>query len=264
MLATVASFLLFPLLRAESQRANEEVITVATRPGVTQTVVVVRPPGRPLATVVVLVGGAGKLDLTPRGVPRDAPGLLVKRRQQLADHGLVVALLDAPSDRIAEGLLGVRASREHAIDVGAVIARLRHQDPVPVWLVGVSMGTVSAANASARLGRHGPDGLVLISSVTRTHPYMRESLRDVPLESIQAPTLIIHHRHDPCETTPYDQASTLPRRLAVARRVEFLALEGGLPSRGLPCGPQSPHAFLGMEDVLIDRLVSWIKRTPVP
>ena len=135
--------------------------------------------------------------------------------------------------------------------------------PVPVWLVGTSMGTVSAASAAARLGNDGPDGLVLISSVTRTHPAMRESLADIPLESIQVPTLILHHRQDPCEITPYDDALALPRRLTRARRVEFVALDGGPPAQGLPCGPESPHAFVGMEDVLIDRLASWITRTPV-
>ena len=132
-----------------------------TRPRVTQTVVVVRPPGKPVATVVVLVGGAGKLDLTPRGLPRDAPGLSRDATGATGRSRFVVALPDAPSDRLGEGLLGFRTSREHSVDIGAVIARLRHDDPVPVWLVGTSMGTVSAASAAARLGRDGPDGLVL-------------------------------------------------------------------------------------------------------
>jgi hypothetical protein len=36
-----------------------------------------------------------------------------------------------------------------------------------VWLVGTSMGTVSATSAAARLaGAGGPDGLVLTSTVT--------------------------------------------------------------------------------------------------
>ena len=218
---------------------------------------------KPRATILVLVGGLGKLDLTPRGLPRDAAGPLIKRREQLAGQGFVVAFADAPSDRLGEGLIGFRTSREHAVDIGAVITRLRRDDAVPVWLVGSSMGTVSAANAAARLGKEGPDGLVLISSVTRTHPAMRESLADVPLENIRAPTLIIHHRQDPCEITPYDHAAVLPRRFTGTRRVELVTLEGGPPSRGLPCGPESPHAFQGIEDILIGHIASWITRTPL-
>ena len=248
---------------APSQGTSDQVITLPTRPRVTETVVVVRPPMKPTATVVVLVGGLGKLELTARGLPKDGAGPLIRRREQLASQGFVVAFVDAPSDRLGEGLIGFRTSREHAADVGAVIARLRHDDPGPLWLVGSSMGTVSAASIAARLGRDGPDGLVLISSVTRTHPAMRESLADVPLESITVPTLIIHHRQDPCEITPYAEASALSRRLGDARRVELVTVEGGPPARGLPCSPDSPHAFFGVEDALIDRLASWIKRTPV-
>jgi dienelactone hydrolase len=247
----------------ESQGASEQVITVPTRPSITETAGVGRPSMKPVATLVVLVGGSGKLDLTPRGLPRDASGPLIKRREQLAGQGFVVAFVDAPSGRPGEGLIAFRTSREHSVDIGAVIAWLRHDDPVPLWLVGSSMGTVSAASAAARLGKDGPDGLVLISSVTRTHPAMRESLADVPLESIQAPTLLIHHRQDPCEITRYDDASVLPRRLPNAKRVELVTVEGGPSARGLPCGPESPHAFFGTEDVLIDRVASWIKRTPV-
>ena len=247
---------------AQSQETGDRLVTVSTRPRVTETVVVVRPPVKPTATIVVLVGGLGKLELTPRGLSRDAAGPLVTRRAQLAGQGFVVAFVDAPSDRLAEGLIGFRTSPEHAADVGGVIARLRHDDPAPLWLVGSSMGTVSAASAAARLGRAGPDGLVLISSVTRTHPYMRESLADVPLESITVPTLLIHHRQDPCEITPYAEAQALAHRLGKARRVELVTIEGGPIPRSLPCGPNSPHAFFGLEDTLIDRLRSWITRTP--
>jgi pimeloyl-ACP methyl ester carboxylesterase len=216
---------------------------------------------KPIASLVVLVGGLGKLDLTPRGLPRDAPGPLTKRREQLTARGFLLAFVDAPSDRPIEGLIGFRTSPEHAVDVDAVIARLRHDAPAPLWLLGSSMGTVSAASVTARLGKDGPDGLVLISSVTRAHPAMRESLADVPLESIRVPTLIIHHRQDPCEITRYEDAAALSRRLASARRVELVTVEGGPPAGGLPCGPESPHAFYGTEDVLIDRLASWITRT---
>jgi len=262
-LPVTALVLTLSILGAEGRAAGDQVITVATRHRVTQTVVVVRPPGKPIAAVVVLVGGTGKLDLTPVGLPRNPPGLLVARREQLASRGFVVAFPDAPSDRAGEGLLAFRTSREHSVDIGAVIAQLRRDDPAPVWLVGLSMGTVSAASVTARLGRDGPDGLVLVSSVTVTHPGMRESLRDVPLESIRVPTLVIHHRNDPCEVTPYLGASALIGRLTGSPRAELVTLAGGQPRRGLPCGPESPHAFSGIEDDLIARLASWITHVSV-
>jgi alpha-beta hydrolase superfamily lysophospholipase len=66
--------------------------------------------------------------------------------------------------------------------VRALIAALREDAPVPVWLVGTSMGTVSAANAAARLMTGGPDGLVLTSTVTRQGRERPESVGDVRLK----------------------------------------------------------------------------------
>ena len=42
-----------------------------------------------------------------------------------------------------------------AIDTAAVVAYLRSRAPVPVWLIGTSNGTISAANAGCGLGQRG-------------------------------------------------------------------------------------------------------------
>jgi len=115
LLAVVALIVFSQHTRAHGQRADEEIVTVATRPGVNQAFLLVRPPGLPVATVVVLVGGTGKLDLTPRALLH-ARGVFVPRRKQLAGQGLVVALIDAPSDRRAEGLLNFVAGRNQHRD----------------------------------------------------------------------------------------------------------------------------------------------------
>ena len=163
----------------------------------------------------------------------------------------------------AKGLLGFRTSREHAVDIGAVIARLRHDDAVPVWLVGTSMGTVSAASVAARLGAEGPDGLVLISSVTRTHPYMRESLTRFPWSASACRRSWSTTVAIACETARYEDAADLPSRLTGGQARGARSAGGrSAGSSGLPCGPESPHAFLGIEDVLFDRVASWITRAP--
>jgi pimeloyl-ACP methyl ester carboxylesterase len=66
---------------------------------------------------------------------------------------------------------------EHAADVKQAIAAMREVAPVPVWLVGTSMGSLSAANAAARLPEGGPDGIVLTSSVTETSKASYETTR---------------------------------------------------------------------------------------
>ena len=59
-------------------------------------------------------------------------------------------------------------STAHADDIGAVAARLRAEASVPVWLIGTSMGTFSAAGGA--IGARGIDGLVLTSTITRAKP----------------------------------------------------------------------------------------------
>jgi hypothetical protein len=66
---------------------------------------------------------------------------------------LLVAIVDPPSDR--SSLYGFRITRAHALDIKGVIAYLRQQAPVPVWLVGTSYGTVSAIKVADWLAEGG-------------------------------------------------------------------------------------------------------------
>jgi pimeloyl-ACP methyl ester carboxylesterase len=144
------------LLAAGAAGAAEEVVTIPTRPAVRQAFLLARPGRPPVASVVLFAGGNGLLNL---GAARRSlmGNFLLRTRGRFVAEGFLVAAVDAPSDR-PNGLDGFRTSAAHAEDVGKVIAALREVAPVPVWLVGTSMGTVSAASAAARLGagRDGP------------------------------------------------------------------------------------------------------------
>ena len=60
----------------------------------------------------------------------------------------MVAVVDAPSDR-QRGMNAIfRMSRAHAADIAAVADYLKKQSDVPVWLVGTSMGSFSAAGGA--------------------------------------------------------------------------------------------------------------------
>ncbi len=70
--------------------------------------------------------------------------------------------MEVPSDhKTGYGYGAFRASQEHAQDIAGVIVALRREASVPVWVVGTSMGTISAANVAARLGEGGPDDEVV-------------------------------------------------------------------------------------------------------
>ena len=245
------------LLGGAPARAADDVRTIPTRPGVTQAFILVRPSGAPAASVVLFAGGNGLLTLGS-GKLGLAGNFLVRNRGRFAGQGMLVAVVDTPSDH-PSGLDGFRTSAAHAEDIRAVIAALRQEAAVPVWLVGTSMGTVSAANGAARLTEGGPDGLVLTSTVTRQGRERPESVGDVRLDAIRIPTLVVHHKNDACRSTPYADTPGLLRDLKQAPRKELVAFDGGDPPISGPCEARAAHGYLGLDAEVVAAIVAWIK-----
>jgi hypothetical protein len=169
-----------------------------------------------------------------------------------------VAVVDVPSDH-PSGLGGFRSSAEHATDIGFVIAYLRQKAPVPVWLVGTSRGTISAANAAARLKTGGADGLVMTSSIIS--PSARESsVRSaVDVSAIAIPTLFVHNRDDACPVCQFGGVAGLMDAFDHVPKKELIAVSGGAPPRGDPCEAMSRHGYIGIEDQVVTAIGAWIK-----
>ena len=243
-------------LWAQTQR----VVDIPTRPGVTQRMVVLGVE-KPKASVVLLAGGHGGLQITSSGVFKwGEKNFVVRSRQLFASHGLTVAVVDAPSDRQNHPFLGgFRQKPEHVADIKAVIAWLKQQAGIPVWLVGTSRGTQSAAFIATQLAPAdgGPEGVVLTSSIladTRSRP-----LPKMPLGRIQVPTLVVHHKQDGCEHCKYTDLPQLMDKLTAAPRKELLTFEGGR-SEGDPCEAMAYHGFNGIEEDVVAKIAQWITR----
>jgi pimeloyl-ACP methyl ester carboxylesterase len=241
-------------LWAQTQR----VVDIPTRPSVTQRMVVVGPE-KPKAAVVLFAGGHGGLQITSSGVFRwGEKNFVVRSRQLFASNGLMVAVVDAPSDRQNPPFLGgFRQQPEHVADIKAVIAWMKQQADVSVWLVGTSRGTQSAAFISTQLAPAdgGPDGIVLTSTIladTRTRPVPK-----MPLGKIQVPTLVVHHRHDGCGLCKYADLPLLMDKLTAVPRKELLTFEGGR-SQGDPCEAMAYHGFNGIEQEVVTKVAEWI------
>ena len=175
----------------------------------------------------------------------------------------MVAVVDAPSDQ-QSGMNGIfRMSGPHASDIAAVADYLKKQANVPVWLVGTSMGTFSAA-AGAVAGKN-VDGLVLTSTITRAKPDWkikdshRHGVASMPLANVSVPTLIVSHRKDACDITPAADAAKLRKALTKARNVEVVLLDGGDPPQSQPCEAKSQHGFLGIEAEAVDAIAKFIE-----
>lgn len=238
------------------------VVDLPTRAGVTQRFVYLAPPN-PRASVVLFAGGNGELRITPDGVFKSGKGnFLVRTRQMFADRGLAVIVVDAPSDRQeAPFLSGFRQRREHVDDIKAVIAWARQQNPLPVWLIGTSRGTQSAAYVTATLSTEGggPDGLVLTSTILDD-----PKGRPVPamdLGAIRVPVLVLHHAQDGCRLCAPDLLPGLMDKLGGVSRKALIMVSGG-QSEGDPCEARAYHGYNGIEREVVDRIADWILAPP--
>ncbi len=137
---------------------------------------------------------------------------------------------------------------------------LRDKYPkLPIWAVGNSRGTVSAA-VTALWVTPPADGLVLTSSLTG--PDASEDLHEesLPLEMITGPVLIVTHRDDACPITRPEDSEALKQRFSASEKVRVKRLDGGSTPISLPCDPLAPHGFFGIDQKAVDAITRWIRR----
>ena len=242
--------------------AGERVVDIPTREGVTQRFLFIAAPGAQ-AAAILFAGGHGGLQMSDTGALQWGHGnFLVRSAPLFASRGIAVAVVDAPSDRQAPRYLGgFRQSAEHAADVKALIAWLREHTRAPVWLIGTSRGTQSAAGAAVRLAETGggPDGLVLTATIV--HDTRGRPVTDMALERLRIPVLVVHHEEDACRQTLYRDVPPLMARLSATPRKELLAFRGG-DNQGEACAGRAHHGFNGLEEEVVTKIAAWITVKP--
>jgi dienelactone hydrolase len=251
--APLVAFLAF----ASLARAEERVVDIPTRPGVTQRFLLSSTPNA-RAAVVLFAGGHGGLQLNGAGgLGWGRNNFLVRSAALFASQGLTVAVIDAPSDRQSPPYLsGFRQSAEHAADVRAVIAWLRNEAKVPVWLIGTSRGTQSVgAVATALKGDGGPDGVVLTSTIL-SDPRGRP-VPDMAVDALKIPVLVVHHEQDGCRLCAFRDMPRLMNKLSSAPRKELVTFRGG-ENQGDPCEAMAYHGFNGLEKDVVARIAAWV------
>lgn len=241
-----------------SAQVQQRVVDISTRPGVTQRFLLLAPDN-PKAAVILFTGGHGGLQITPHGSFKLGEGnFLVRSRQLFVEQGLLTAVIDAPSDHQSPPFLGgFRQRPEHVADIKAVIAWLKRETKIQVWLIGTSRGTQSAAFIATQLAgvENGPDGVVLTSTMLTD-----DKGRPVPemdLEKLRISVLVVHHKRDGCRYCKFEDLPRLMERLTAAKRKELITFDGG-EDRGDPCEAFAYHGFNGLEREVVRRIAEWI------
>lgn len=245
-------------------QADTRLVSIDTQRGVKQSFLLIKPE-KPVASVILFAGGHGALGLKSASAMQWGAGnFLVRSRDAFAAQNLMVAVIDAPSDQRGGMNAIFRMSPSHAADIGAVAAFLKTQAQVPVWLIGTSMGTFSAA--AGAIGAKGIDGLILTSTITRSKPNWKiaashpNAVASMALPQVTVPTLILSHRKDGCDITPAADAPKLSARLTKAKKVETILLDGGDPPLSEPCEAKSQHGYLGIESTAVETIAGFIKK----
>jgi pimeloyl-ACP methyl ester carboxylesterase len=153
-----------------------------------------------------------------------------------------------------------RDSAEHATDLGAAIQWARDKFGKPVWLVGTSRGTQSAAHAAEVLTAAArPDGIVLTSTILARTPRGGDgrAVPEMDLAKFPGPVLVVHHEQDPCGVCNPALLPSLMKKFAPGR-AELKTYTGGA-NEGAPCEPWSHHGYNGIEDRVVPDIAAWIR-----
>ena len=250
----VSSLLVFGIAVASTLAAPAEanVIRIEVRPGVKLPIHYAKRDGA-RATLILIpggVGGLGKLD----GNEPTSQNFLVRSRRHFVDAGFNVAIMGRPQDQ-SDLTYELRIGADHLSDIRKMVDFVKADTGLPVWLVGTSRGSVSAAAAAIAFPSDLLAGVVLSSSVVRGKP---GALPDQKLATIRVPVLLVHHKLDACPICRPDDLAGVLDALTKAPVKKLVMLEGGGPPQGTVCEALHYHGFIGMEREAVRSITDWI------
>ena len=223
----------------------------------------------PFASVVLLTGGNGVLNLNGAGDARDSQGnFLIRSARRFLNARVNVAMLDSePAFPAPNGLNNQRLTQAHADHLAQVIGAVRTKWPSkPVWLVGTSNGTLSVFNAAARLtGPSLPTGIALTSTVTQPDGTSEMGYvlgADPSLGSITVPTFVMWHQNDTCSVSPATAAMAVYNGLTnvpAAKKAQKIVTSGQPNVAINACGAFHHHGYNGVEQEAVTAIVNFIR-----
>lgn len=241
-----------PIAHAGAPTAGGHVVRLETGLGLERVLVLVPP--HPLATLVMLPGGTGRIGLRGDGRIRRGANFLVRTRDAWRRRGFAVLIPDAPDDRNLRG-------HRHGPAFAAVVAglvRLAHRTvSSPVFLVGTSQGTIATINGAAHAPAGAIGGIVLTESVSVPGRLSRETVFDADPGEVRVPVLIVANHDDECPVAPPAMAPRIARALSASPAVTLRFVAGGR-LRTRRCGSLGPHGYAGIEPRVETVISGWI------
>ncbi len=247
---------------------GDGVVTLDTRPGVTQSFLLLEPEGTSKDVVILFPGHEGEVAFrkTAEGyeVENQGGGLTARRpmRETLRRSGFAVAVIAPPSDRSTLAPQ-FRKSAEHAQDIHKVIAYLRERYRGKLYLHGHCLASLSVASVVTRLKSDGISGLILSSARSTGKD---GAVTEFGLGAVSVPVLLVNHRDDSCPYTPYHLVERVKAFYQnSAPRVDMITVTGGDWRVAMKQRCQNGfHAFLGVEKETAQAIASWLLNKEFP
>ena len=258
------SLIVWLLIFATSPACAQEIVTLSNRSGVTQSYFIAGVPQNPQAIALLFPGSGGLIRLRQEKgqIKFGQNNFLVRTRGEFVKRGAIAAIIDAPSDRQSGWGMSdeFRLGEEHFTDISAVVDDLgKRFSEIPLFLVGTSRGTISAAALGARFEQR-LAGVGLTSTMFRWAGRRSNEpgpgLSGFDFSRIKIPLLFVHHVSDQCGVTPYADAARL------IDKYPLVSVSGGRPPESGPCDPFSQHGFFGKESETVEQIVNWMLKKP--
>ena len=151
-----------------------------------------------------------------------------------------------------------RLQDEHIDRIRKLVRDIKNENNLPIFLAGISRGAVSAGRYIRQFGEE-VDGAILLSAIyynteiTKKNAY---SMQEVIGNSASTNILIVHHEGDCCKLCQPSGAQQFFNGLITKKKALKMLSGGG--SSGNCNGPFHHHGFEGIENKVVDEIVSWI------
>lgn len=235
--------------------AKGEVHRTATRAGVTVPVYAYWRADAQATVVLFSGGGGGYGQIGPGGWPGGG-NFLIRTGTHWARYPLNIVMVGRPSDGLDLAQGWIRTGAQHIQDNDAVIAFAKTRSTAPLWLVGTSMGTISAAASTVADTTGQVAGLVLTSSILSYK--IQGAVPTQRLDRVRVPVLIVHHAEDACWACSPADARRLGAAFTHAPVVKTWMVTGGEGIASGPCDPLHYHGYVGQQEAVVDGIASWI------
>lgn len=255
--AAVAGILGFAAGRAIAAPPPSPAATVipVTVDGATQNVLFIPPAGPPVAAVVMLPGGDGRIGVQPNGTFQRGGNFLIRTRDLWLARRFFFVAVDAAEARA--GSHGDRIGPANLRAMAEIVRLVRQRTTAPIWLVGTSAGGPAALAGAASMPPGTVRGAVISSPVSM--PGIHDTVFEVPLAQIRTPVLIQINREDGCAFTPPANAPRIKAALKASPAVDIQEFAGGDWPRSGPCEAFARHGFLGIEAQVVNAAADWMQ-----